>query len=69
MSKVLFGAAMRAADEYAMQVCKIPGLLLMEAAARSVVERLTAQCTPGGRVLVFVGWAITAAMGLPLPEC
>lgn len=37
------------------QVCKIPGIILMEAAARSVVERLTVQCTPGGRVLVFCG--------------
>ena len=55
MSKVLFGADMHAADEYAMQVCKIPGIILMEAAARSVVERLTVQCTPGGRVLVFCG--------------
>ena len=66
MSKVLFGAAMRAADEYAMQVCKIPGLLLMEAAARSVVERLTAQCTPGGRVLVFCGMGNNGGAGFAI---
>lgn len=46
---------MREADRYAMEELHIPGILLMEAAARSVVERLKQRLQKDQRVLVLCG--------------
>ena len=40
MKKVCTGAQMRETDRYAINDLKIPGLLLMEAAARSVAVEI-----------------------------
>lgn len=46
---------MREADRYAAEELHIPGLLLMEAAARSVADRLLQCCDRGQRVLILCG--------------
>ncbi len=46
---------MREADRYAIEKLQIPGLLLMEAAARSVAERLLQCCRREQSVLILCG--------------
>ena len=55
MRKVCTGAAMREADRFAMNVLKIPGLLLMESAARSVAQEIIKRAQKDDRVLVLCG--------------
>ena len=46
---------MREADRYCMEKLQIPGLILMETAARSVVNQMMKSCRKGERVLVICG--------------
>lgn len=55
MRKVCTGAAMREADQFAIQVLKIPGLLLMESASRAVAQEIINRAKNGDRVLVLCG--------------
>lgn len=46
---------MREADRYCMEKLQVPGLILMEAAARSVVDRLVKECKKEDKILVICG--------------
>ena len=46
---------MREADRYCIEKLQVPGILLMEAAARSVVDQMTAQCRKEDKILVICG--------------
>ncbi len=46
---------MREADRYCIEKLQIPGMILMEAAARSVVERLMKSCSKDQKILVICG--------------
>lgn len=45
----------RQADRYAMDQLQIPGILLMETAARAVVDQMMKSCQKGQKVLVLCG--------------
>ena len=55
MKKVCTGAQMRETDRYAINDLRIPGLLLMEAAARSVAEEILKRAAEADRILVLCG--------------
>ncbi|MBR6683079.1 MAG: NAD(P)H-hydrate epimerase, partial [Firmicutes bacterium] len=46
---------MREADRYCIEKLQVPGIILMEAAARSVVEKITMQCRKEDKILVICG--------------
>lgn len=52
---VLDSEQMRKADRIAIEAFAIPGVLLMEAAARGVAREAMEICPPGGRVMVLAG--------------
>lgn len=55
MKKVCTGMAMRDTDRFAMDVMKIPGLLLMESAARAVSDAIIRRARKKDRILVLCG--------------
>lgn len=46
---------MREADQYCIEKLQVPGIILMEAAARSVVDKLVEQCRKEDKILVICG--------------
>ncbi len=46
---------MREADRYCMEKLQIPGMILMEAAARSVVDQMMKSCNKDQKILVICG--------------
>lgn len=46
---------MREADRYCIEKLQVPGIILMEAAARSVVDKLVEQCRKEDKILVICG--------------
>ena len=65
MIPVLSRDEMRAFDEHAIETCKVPGLVLMENAARGVTDAILRQ-RPAGRVVVVCGGGNNGGDGLAI---
>ena len=46
---------MREADKYCIEKLQVPGIILMEAAARSVVDEMVKTCRKDQKILVICG--------------
>ncbi len=55
MRKVCTAARMREADQFAIENLKIPGLLLMESAARRIAGEIVTRAKPNDRILILCG--------------